>query len=259
MRRKKRKKRKKKKKNKRKRQDQPKKVTAFQKTYKDDLGREIVRKAHTVDLQVADRELLRGAEMSTVNKSYGSSQQDLAAYEDNRAATGSVYQPSFQDNTAYQPEGHTVITPGAPPPVISKPPPMAPTGASSPPRAPMQAPPPKPGAGPPRAPQQAYQQPVYNQQQAYQPPPTPAAPPQPQMPESLAKYAKMMKLRVPIPAIKNKMRADKVDVALFDQWLDPSGPKGSGAAPPPAPGAARPPPNPSGGSGPPLRDLPQVV
>jgi len=239
----KRKKRGKKKKKKRKRRDQPKKVTAFQKTYKDDLGREIVRKQHTVEATITDRELTRGAAMSTVNKSYGSSKQDLSAYADNRTATASVYQPAAYEPGKYQAPAQ--VQPGVVP--------MQPPGSSGPPSGPG-APPPGPGSPrqQPTRPQQAYQQPAqpaYNAapQQSF-PPSQPAQPAAPQMPEELLKYAKMMKLRVPIPAIKNKMRTDKIDTALFDQWLDPSGPKGAGVGSgPPAAPMGGPPPGPRGG------------
>ena len=98
------KKKKKKKKKKRKRQDQPKKVTTFTKTYKDDLGREIVRKQQNVDLQVADRELGRGAAMSTVNANYGATNRDFTYGNDSRTATGSVYQPAAYNPSAAIPQ-----------------------------------------------------------------------------------------------------------------------------------------------------------
>jgi len=239
---------------KKKKYDQPKKVTAFKKTYKDDLGREIVRKQHTIDA-VADREMTRGAAMSTVNKNYGSSQQNLSSYQDDRGASGSAYEPSAYRAQVDQPEGKPNTHTGSP---LQQPPPMAQPGAAfpsapgaPPPQigSPAVVPPPVPGAPPPgpaamRSPprQPQYQQPSPQQPaQPYQAP-VPAAPAKPQMPDDLKKYARMLKMRVPKPAILNKMRQNNIDVALFDLWLDPNGPQGVGA-PPAGPGTG-PPPNP---------------
>jgi len=256
------KKKKKKKKKKRKRQDQPKKVTAFQKTYKDDLGREIVRKQHTVDLQVADRELGRGAAMSTVNKSYGATNQDFSYGTDSRDATGSVYQPAAYNPSTAVPQTGTYNAPPStmqPPPSMGARPPAGP-GTAAPPPGPRGGPPAGPPAGPPGGPPAHQPPPSYTTvTQGSAPPPQPAAPAKPQMPEILAPYAKMMKLRVPLPAIKNKMRQNKVDLALFDQWLDPDGPKGAtSGGPPPGPGGpprgpGGPPPGPGGPPGGPPR------
>jgi len=238
--------RRKKKKNPNRKKKGPKTVQALQKTYKNDLGQTIVRKQQTVDLVQGERQMQRGGEMTAVTKAYGTT-TDLNQFQQTRNNTGSVYQPQKYDKKQTNFQTGEGAPPMQRPPQANfqQPPPQQYSQPVQPP--PMQTPPPGPSpgamrgppAGPPSGPPTAPQHTPVQQEAA------------PQMPEELAPYAKMLRLRVPPPAIKNKMRQNGVDVALFDFWLDPNGPKGKGAssAPPAGPpaGPGAPPAAPRGG------------
>lgn len=78
----------------------------------------------------------------------------------------------------------------------------------------------------------------------------PVQPQKPAIPDYLAPYARMKKMRVPEPGIKNKMRQNGIDPALYDQFLADGAPGGAApgsGAPPSQPAAHRPPPGPSRG------------